>query len=153
MYALNLYLILETLLGELTKESDIKESKTDLDINVLRTEQQLQENLLESRVRQYERAVHKYLTVEKYERELYIPPGIKLERRWFRFPLINPIGLAYRALFKIELDERLNGSFYQFVGEHELYHIVNANGFDETKTRKGGELNYQIKTGKNETFL
>ncbi len=80
-------------------------------------------------------------------------PGIKLERRWFRFPLINPIGVAYRTLFKIDMDQALNGSLYLFVGEHEKFHIMNLKGYDEQATRKGGELNYQINTGRNETYL
>ncbi|MBS3134702.1 hypothetical protein J4214_05720 [Candidatus Woesearchaeota archaeon] len=102
---------------------------------------------------EYERRVLNYSRPERYDRDLYVPPGIKLEHRWFRFPNLNPVGIAYMTLYKIELDQNLNGDFYRFVGIHEIGHLKNADGYDEQLNTLRSAYDFQNLTGKNYTYL
>ena len=140
---------LESTLREL--ENLINEIENKL-VNDLDSEKNRQA-LLETKIKTYERKFRDYIELEKYELELYIPIGIKLERKWFRFSNLNPIGVAYTTLFKIELDQNLRGDFYKFVGIHEINHIKKIESFDEELNTIRSAFDYQLITGNSYTYL
>ena|SRR3989344_4723609 len=90
---------------------------------------------------------------DNYMFDLYFPIGIKVERRWFRFPSLNPVGLAYMTLNKVELDQNLRGDFYKFVGVHEIGHLKKVKGYDEQYNTLSSAYDFQMVTGNNYTYL
>ena len=102
----------------------------------------------------YQPRVLTYSDEEKYERDLYIP-GVRKHANIVRhrFPLLNPIGVAYTTLYQPEFDDKIFGAFLAFVKMHEGYHIKEAEGYDEHKTTMKAAYQFQLITGYDWTFL
>ncbi|MAG48039.1 hypothetical protein CL617_05515 [archaeon] len=89
----------------------------------------------------------------KYGLNFYLPPGINLNFKWFRFG--SPQGLAYMTMPNIEMDRDLlwKGSFGDFVGVHEVGHKMKNKGYDEDFNTLSSAYDFQLYTGSNYTYL
>ena len=149
-----LFPLLKALISIEDIERKNNRNKAPEETNIDRNKGNLEYILQKERKEIYQPRVLIYSDKEEYERDLYIP-GVRKPANIVRhrFPLLNPIGAAYTTLYQPEFDDRIFGSFLEFVKVHEGYHIKETDGHDENKTTMKAAYQFQLVTGYDWTYL